>query len=304
MSRARGHGLERHLSSEQPRPHLLYAAPTRQMRVERGDHAGPTAIGDDVHVLPSSLSLPGVGNIIVNAYVLLAERPVLVDTGLGVERDEFLEALRAVIDPADLAWVWLTHDDSDHLGSLHAVLELAPNAQLVTHGLGALRMFSGAGCPLDRVHAIRPGDVIDAGDRELPRCGPPCSTTPRRLASSTRRPTRGSRSTPSAAILSGTPASAADVAEPELVGGMTAWATFDSPWLHLTDASRLRRTLDDARALAPSMVCTSHLPPAPGAMLDQLLAVVASIPDAEPFTAPDAEGFRMLVAAMHAPAEG
>src|SRR5262249_53164132 len=106
----------------------------------------PRAIGHDVHVLPSSLSLPGVGTIIVNAHGLLAERRVLIDTGLGIERDEFLEALRAIIDPADLAWVWLTHDDSDHLGSLHAVLELAPNAQLVTHGLGALRMSAGVGC--------------------------------------------------------------------------------------------------------------------------------------------------------------
>ena len=86
-------------------------------------------------------------------------------------------------------------------------------------------------------------------------------------------------------------------AEDELVGGMVAWTTFDSPWTHLTDRALFAGTLDDVRKLEPACVLPSHLPPVIG-RVDQLLKVVASVPDAEPFTAPDAATFREIAAAL------
>ena len=96
----------------------------------------PYQASPDVHVLPSTFSLPGVGVVPTNAYVLLAQEPVLVDTGMAVDRTEFLDALSSVVDPRALRWVWLTHDDGDHTGNLEAVLELAPNARLATPAFG------------------------------------------------------------------------------------------------------------------------------------------------------------------------
>ena len=81
----------------------------------------PYQASPDVHVRPSNFSLPGVGVVPTNAYVLLAEEPVLVDTGIAVDRAEFLDALSSIVDPRALRWVWLTHDDADphrqHRGS-------------------------------------------------------------------------------------------------------------------------------------------------------------------------------------------
>src|SRR5512139_2716613 len=37
----------------------------------------------DVHVFPANLSLPGLGVLPINAYLLMAEEPVLIDTGIG-----------------------------------------------------------------------------------------------------------------------------------------------------------------------------------------------------------------------------
>src|SRR5262245_55604854 len=133
----------------------------------------PYRAREDVHVLPSQLQVPGVGTIPINAFVLLAEQPVLVDAGLATDGPAFVEALRSVIDPAELRWIWLTHDDSDHTGSLQTVMELAPEARLATHGLGALRMSAAWPLPLDRVHAIGPGDALDVGDRTLRAMRPP-----------------------------------------------------------------------------------------------------------------------------------
>jgi glyoxylase-like metal-dependent hydrolase (beta-lactamase superfamily II) len=94
----------------------------------------------DVHVFPVNLHLPGAGFLPVNAYLLMAEEPVLIDTGIGLDGDDFVAAVSSVVDLRELKWVWLTHDDADHTGSIQRVMELAPNAKLITHGFSALRM--------------------------------------------------------------------------------------------------------------------------------------------------------------------
>src|SRR4051812_46537766 len=138
----------------------------------------PFKATDDVHVLPTDLVVPGVGTIPVYSYVLLSREPVLIDTGLGIDSPAFVDALRSVIDPAELRWIWLTHDDSDHTGSLQTLMELAPNAKLATHGLGALRMSTWFPLPLDRVHALALGDQLDVGDRTLRAVRPPTFDNP------------------------------------------------------------------------------------------------------------------------------
>ena len=134
--------------------------------------------GPDVHVLPTNLALPGVGVLSVNAYVVLAEEPVLIDTGIGLDGDQFIEALASIVDPAALRWVWLTHDDADHIGSIRQVLERAPHARLVTNAFCAFRMATWWPVPFDRVHAIRVGDAIHVGDRTLRAVAPPLFDNP------------------------------------------------------------------------------------------------------------------------------
>ncbi len=41
-------------------------------------------VGADTDLLPAYVPLPGLGVLPVNAYVIHAREPVLVDTGLGV----------------------------------------------------------------------------------------------------------------------------------------------------------------------------------------------------------------------------
>lgn len=138
----------------------------------------PYQAAADVHVLPANLTLPGTGVLPINAYVLLAEEPVLIDTGIGGEGSEFVDALASIVDPRALRWVWLTHDDADHTGSIQRVFEVAPHARLATHGFSALRMSSWWPVPLDRVHAIRVGDRLPVGDRTLLAVPPPLYDNP------------------------------------------------------------------------------------------------------------------------------
>lgn len=73
----------------------------------------------DVSVLADYLEVPGLGFLSANAFVIHAAQPVVVDTGLGLPDRDFLGSLAEVIDPADVAWIWLTHPDRDHTGGRH-----------------------------------------------------------------------------------------------------------------------------------------------------------------------------------------
>ena len=260
----------------------------------------PYQAAPDVHVLPTTLPLPGLGFLPINAYVLLAEEPVLIDTGIGPDVDEFVDALSSVVDPQALRWVWLTHDDADHTGAIRRVFELAPHARLVTHGFSALRMSSWWPVPFDRVHAIRTGDRLPVGDRTLRAVAPPLYDNP--LSTGLLDEATGSLFSVDSfgALLPEPTEDAGEVPHDALAGGMRAWATADSPWAHLLDRRRFAQVLDGMHRLQPSRIFSSHLPAASGTSLERFLQVLESVPDAEPAVAPDHEEFAQMLAAMTA----
>jgi flavorubredoxin len=90
---------------------------------------------DDVVALTDAKSIPGLGFLPVNAYLMQAEQPLLVDSGLPTSRPDFLQALWSQIEPTDLRWIYLTHPDRDHTGSLMEILEATPAARLITTSL-------------------------------------------------------------------------------------------------------------------------------------------------------------------------
>ncbi|MDP9404706.1 MAG: hypothetical protein M3P85_15630 [Actinomycetota bacterium] len=81
---------------------------------------------------------------------------------------------------------------------------------------------------------------------------------------------------------------------------MVGWATFDSPWTSIVDREKFAQVLDGVRRMQPTRILSSHLPAADGDNMERFLQVLASLPDAEPFVAPDSEGFQQMVAAIAA----
>src|SRR3954471_7353535 len=132
----------------------------------------------DVTVLHDQAEIPGLGVLPVNAFVLHAEQPVVVDTGLGLPDRDFVAELAAVIDPADVRWIWLTHPDRDHTGGLFDLLAAAPHARVVTTLLGMGMLSTDTPLPIARVYLLNPGQILDVGDRQLRAFRPPLYDSP------------------------------------------------------------------------------------------------------------------------------
>jgi len=80
------------------------------------------------------------------------------------------------------------------------------------------------------------------------------------------------------------------------------WTSIDSSWLHKVDPQVLGRDLDHIRQIDPSVILSSHLPPAPGRLLELFLGSIAAVPASDPFVGPDQAALEQMLAAMAAPA--
>ncbi|MEW6444075.1 MAG: MBL fold metallo-hydrolase [bacterium] len=253
----------------------------------------PYPAAPDIIVLPSYFPLPGLGMLPVNAFVLKAAEPVLVDAGLICLSDAFMENLSSVIEPAHLRWLWLTHADQDHIGSVARVLESAPALRIITTYLGAGRMSLCQPLPTDRVYFLNPGQSISVGDRTLTAVRPPSFDSAETTGFHDPKAGAFFCADCFGAIMSEPAAAAGDIPWADLRAGLIKWATIDAPWLHMVDGARFKGTLDRVRKLSPKLVLSHHLPVARG-MADQLLDCLAEVPAAEPFVGPDQQEFEAL----------
>jgi len=257
----------------------------------------PQQVMADVTVLPAHFPIPGAGFLPVNAFVIKAKEPVLVDTGMGIESEEFMKALESIIDPQDLKWVWVTHDDADHTGSLRKVLEAAPNARLAANSLAVLRMSTAWPVPMERVHWLNSGDRIRVGDRELTAVRPPLFDNPTTIGIFDSKAAAFFAADCFGALIPAPARNVDEVAPGDLAQGMISWASGDNPWVHLVAPDVFKQTLDRIRQMAPKMILSAHLPPAPG-KTEALLELLARVPASFPFTPPDQTALDQLLAQM------
>ncbi len=257
----------------------------------------PYMVGEDIYVLPTHVPIPGAGYLPINAFVVLAEEPVLIDSGLGIETPEFVAALESIISPSDLRWIWLTHDDADHTGSIQTVTELAPNARLAMHAFAAMRMSTWWPVPLQRVYAIRPGDELNVGDRTLRAIAPPVFDNP--MSTGVFDESNGTLFSVDAfgAFIPELTQNADEIPPDVLAQGMVGWGVADSPWTQLVDDKKFSAALDGLRRLQPNRILSSHLPAA-GANIDRFLDIVRSLPQVEHELPPDHVAFSEMLAMM------
>lgn len=252
---------------------------------------GTLSVARDVTSITSTIPVPGFGVLAVNAFLIDADEPVLVDTGVPALAEQTVAAVGRHLDPGDLRWIWLTHCDPDHVGAVEELLELAPRARVVTNYLGMGKLSMRAAISPERFYLINPGQSLDVGDRELRAVSMPSYDAPE---------TMGVFDAKSAALFSsdcfGALFSEDDarrgledvsaIDDAMLAGGLVGWAAVDAPWLAHVDPAVFRASLSALDRLAPEVVLGAHLPPARG-MLARLSRHLDAARFADPFVGPD-----------------
>ena len=211
-----------------------------------------------------------------------------------------MQKLASIIDLQDLRWLYLTHADSDHIGSFFQVLEAAPRLRVITTflTLGRLSLLKSQ-LPLERFYLLNPGQSISVGDRTLIAMKPPTYDAPETTGFYDSKAAAFFSADSFGALMDQPVEQAKDISTEQLKAGLTMWTTIDSPWLHNQDRNAFARSLDSVRTAAPKSILSTHLPAARD-MTEPLLQFMAEVPDAKPFVGPDQQAFETMLKGLAA----
>jgi flavorubredoxin len=239
----------------------------------------PYRIAEETFVIPWALEAPPVGHFPMNSMIIRGAEPVLVDTGAPAVRPQFLEAAWSVVDPMDVRWIFLTHDDRDHAGNLVPILAACPNATLLTTWFSIGRMAEEWETPLNRCRFMNDGDTIDIGDRTLVAKRPPLYDNP----------TTRALFDPKTQVLWSVDTFATNVPTPmpdigqlsdeEFRDGQLFGGRLVSPWAALLDAQKFRAVVDDVQRLGAEVIAACHAPVLRGLRIAEAFDLLRRLPD-------------------------
>jgi flavorubredoxin len=243
----------------------------------------PYKVAEDTFVIPWLLEAPPIGYFPMNSMVIRGREPIIVDTGSPANREEWLRNAWSIVEPEDVRWIFLTHDDRDHSGNLLAILDACPNATLLTTWFMVGRMFEEWATPLDRCRFLNDGESLDVGDRRLVAVRPPLFDNPT---------TRGlfdeqtgvywsvdtfATNAPHA-VQNATELDSGFFREGQLLG-----ARLVSPWHQWLDNSKFQARVDVVQSLPIQVVAACHGPALQGAKIEEAFELLRQVPELEPW---------------------
>ena len=244
---------------------------------------GPYEVAPETFVVPWYLEAPPVGHFCMNSLVIRGQEPVLVDTGCPADRQRWLETVFGLVEPEDVRWVFLSHDDRDHAGNLLPVLEACPNATLLTTWFSVGRMAEEWMTPLPRCRFLNEGEQIDVGDRTLVAVRPPVFDNPT---------TRGLVDTSTGAFWAvdsfATPvprpmATIEELDDDEFVEGQLFGARVIAPWHRWLDEERFAAHVAEVQRLPIATIASCHGPAIVGDRVGRAFELLRTVVTAEPW---------------------
>lgn len=263
-------------------------------------HLAPLEIAPDTFLLRSAVRAFGAPLTVgVNSMVVRGAEPLVVDTGIRSDREAWLADVTSLVDPSDVRWVFLSHDDEDHTGSLCQLLEMCPRATLVTTWAATERMSGSFGATPDRLRWVHDGDALDIGDRTLRAIRPPAYDSPTTRALFD--PTSGvlwSSDAFATPMPSDPVDSVAALPPPFWAEGMALFHHHAlCPWIAIVDRGAYGAEVRRFRDLRPEVVVGAHTPPIDGDAVDDAFDLLAAMPDTVPPPHPDQETLDAALAA-------
>ena len=256
----------------------------------------PHLVAADIYLVPTLAAEPSGAFVAANTMVIRGDEPVLVDTGCSLVRDTWIDNTFSVVAPEDVRWVFLSHDDHDHIGNLDAVLELCPQATLVANWSITSRLAGDLTLPVERMRWLDAGDSLDVGDRTLQLVRPPLFDSPA---------TRGLYD-PKTRVLWGVDTFGAlvqgavleaDDADPTLYEqSFVAMNQWNTPWLEWVDPQRFAHHIEQTSSLALDAVVSAHGPVLRGDKITHAFAMTAALAGRPPLPTPGQSMLDQLLA--------
>jgi flavorubredoxin len=263
----------------------------------------PSRIAADtwvIHQVQPALGQPLF--VYLNSMLILGAEPMIVDTGTPANRGQWLKDVFSLVDPNDVRWVFLSHDDDDHTGNLDEVMTVCPNAQLVCNWAMIERHTNCFEFPLHRCRWIMDGETLDIGDRQLTALRPPVYDSPT---------TRGLFD-PTTGVYWAVDTFATPLPDPQVEiadldpdfwsEGLALFALGAvSPWLSLVDEGKYGRYVDRVQNLDITTVACCHSPVIEGPLIERAFAHVRQLPTLDPPAMPDQSVLDQIIAATSQP---
>ncbi|TML66361.1 MAG: MBL fold metallo-hydrolase [Actinobacteria bacterium] len=243
----------------------------------------PYQVAEETFVVPWILEAPPVGLFPMNSLVIRGAEPVIVDTGSPANREQWLNNVWNLVDPMDVRWIFLSHDDRDHAGNLLPVLAACPNATLLTNWFSIGRMAEEWMTPLDRCRFLNDGERLDIGDRTLSAIRPPLFDNPT---------TRGVFDSHTGLYWSvdtfATPIprpvqDASELSDEEFNEGQRLGAGVLAPWHVWLDEKKFNAYVDEVRSLPIQVIAACHAPAITGPRIERAFEALHDVPGMEPW---------------------
>jgi flavorubredoxin len=259
----------------------------------------PTPIAADtfvIHQVQEALGEPLF--VYLNSMVIRGREPVIIDTGTPANREKWLQDVFALVEPEDVRWIFLSHDDVDHSGNLDEVMTACPNAQLLCNWAMIERHSNCFNFPLERCRWVMDGDSFDIGDRTLHAVRPPVFDSP-----TTRGVFDPKTGVYWAVDTFATPlpdphAGIADLDSEMWEHGMWLFALGAvSPWLTMLDTEKYGRYVDRSQSLDITTIAACHTPVIEGPFIERAFARIRQFPTIDAPVLPDQTVLDQIIAA-------
>jgi flavorubredoxin len=222
----------------------------------------------------------------LNAMVIRGSEPIIVDTGVPALRDQYLADMWSIVEPEDVRWVFLSHDDVDHYGNLGPIMEACPNATLLTSWFQWERLGNLPDIAPNRMRWLETDATFEANGRTYATVRPPLFDSPT---------TRGLLDTAtgvywaSDCFATNVPHALADVSElseDEWIGACYVNAQQLSPWLSMVDPSIYRSVVDRVASIGITAIASCHSPTITGTNVKRAFRMLHDVIDVPPIAVP------------------
>jgi flavorubredoxin len=267
------------------------------------NYVEPTEVARDtfvIHQVQPALGQPLF--VYLNSMVIRGAEPVIVDTGTPANRKQWLQDVFSLVEPNDVRWVFVSHDDVDHTGNLDEVMTACPNATLVCNWAMVERHTNCFDFPLERCRWVMDGESFDVGDRTLHALRPPVYDSPT---------TRGLYD-PTTKVYWAVDTFATPLPDPQMgIADLDAefWRELMwvfavgavSPWLTMLDHEKYGQYVDQVQNLDITTIAACHTPVIEGPYIEQAFARVREIPTLDPPVLPDQSILDQIIEATSQP---